>query len=348
MAHDMDSLMKSPGLTDLELSPPTLLASLSPKSSKRAAGKIRSASISDSCEPFSGKEELPDIQEKEAAPELTKTDALALQRALLAAFEEPSFQRRLRELAEEHRVSQGKTRGYTAGFMRLVRREQMKVLPDFGFEASEHGVEAMLRAFAEWKGDCDIQVQEKIIQDTLRSAEPKNEADHVEAPARTRPANKFDIANMLHELQIAFSEPWFQDEIHELRVSADYRAGRRNPEPGALPTLDEHAVDPEGYYNLSGRAALALQGHKHILPRYCFEGTPEGVRKMLLHVSTYLGDKDVDRAFDAVNCKLGMEPNARLRFRQLVASASAQSLDLEALHCTPSRASNSPSPRRQP
>ena len=219
--------------------------------------------------------------------------------------------------------------------MRLVRREQMKVLPDFGFEASEHGVEAMLRAFAEWKGDCDVQVQEKIIQDTLRSAEPKNEADHVEAPARTRPANKFDIANMLHELQIAFSEPWFQDEIHELRVSADYRAGRRNPEPGALPTLDEHAVDPEGYYNLSGRAALALQGHKHILPRYCFEGTPEGVRKMLLHVSTYLGDKDVDRAFDAVNCKLGMEPNARLRFRQLVASASAQSLDLEARsqHC---------------
>ena len=58
--------MKSPaGLTDLELSPPTLLASLSPKSSKRATGKIRSASaISDSCEPsFSGKEELPDIQE---------------------------------------------------------------------------------------------------------------------------------------------------------------------------------------------------------------------------------------------------------------------------------------------
>ena len=274
----------------------------------------------------------PLSQEKE---ELTKTDALALQRALLAAFEEPSFQRDLRELADEHCLAQGKTKGYRAGLMRLVRREQMKVLPDFGFEASEHGVEAMLRAFAEWKGDCDIQVQEKIIQDTLRSAEPQKEADHVEAPARTRPANKFDIANMLHELQIAFSEPWFQDEIHELRVSADYRAGRRNPEPGALPTLDEHAVDPEGYYNLSGRAALALQGHKHILPRYCFEGTPEGVRKMLLHVSTYLGDKDVDRAFDAVNCKLGMEPNARLRFRQLVASASAQSLDLEARsqHC---------------
>ena len=42
-------------------------------------------------------------------------EALELQRALLQAFQGPSFQRDLRELAEKHQLANGKTRGYMAG-----------------------------------------------------------------------------------------------------------------------------------------------------------------------------------------------------------------------------------------
>ena len=46
---------------------------------------------------------------------------------------------------------------------------------------------------------------------------------------------------------------------------------------------------------MSGRAALALQVHVQVLPRYWFEGTPEGVQEMLLHVSPYLGDTQLSK-----------------------------------------------------
>ncbi|CAJ1359839.1 unnamed protein product, partial [Effrenium voratum] len=267
-------------------------------------------------------------------------------RALLEAFSAPPFQRDLRELAEKHRLAQGKTRGYMVGFMHLIRAEQMKVLPDFGFEASEHGVEAMLRAFAEWKGDSDIQVQEKIIQDTLR-AEPIVESPKEEVPrVRGKPRNKFETEDMLRALLFAFNQPWFQDKIRELKRSADFCSGRvrRNVEPGSRPSFGQHAVDPEGYYHLSGRAALALLVHQQVLPLYSFEGTPEGVQAMLVHVSPYLADKDVARLFDSINGKLGMEVNAQLRFRRL--AQSAEGLDVQALRCSSPRRSNSP--RRVP
>lgn len=44
--------------------------------------------------------------------EFTKTEALALQRALLERFEAPTFQRDLRELADAHRLESGKSKGY--------------------------------------------------------------------------------------------------------------------------------------------------------------------------------------------------------------------------------------------
>ncbi|CAJ1436496.1 unnamed protein product [Effrenium voratum] len=310
-----------------------------------------SSSADSGWEPSFFENDEPEIQEELIRTTiLTKMEALELQRALLQAFQGPSFQRDLRELAEKHQLANGKTRGYMAGkvgFMHLVRGEQMKVLPDFGFEASEHGVEAMLRAFAEWKGDPDIQVHEKIIQDSLRSSEaiePPKEAPRV----RDRPRNKLAIEDMLRALLFSFSQPWFQDKVHELKRSADFCSGRvrRNMLGGAA---FGHSADPEGYYQLSGRAELAMLVHEKVLPSYSFEGTPEGVQEMLVHVAPYLGDKDVALLFDSINGKLGMESNGQLRFRRL--AHSAEGLDLQALRCSSPqrrRTSRSPSPRRAP
>ncbi|CAJ1437501.1 unnamed protein product [Effrenium voratum] len=302
------------------------------------AGRSPTSSADSGWEPVFG---IPTEEE-----EFTKAKALALQRALLARFEAPSFQRDLRKLASAHRLEEGKSKGYLVGFTRLVRREQLQVLPGFGFEATEHGVEAMLRAFREWKKDSDVQVQETIIQDTLRRAEPvATPAEPERTSIRIKPANKFEIQCMLRALLKAFTDPWVQEQIYELRSSADHCAGRRVR--GSSQASGEHSVDPEGYYNLSGRTALALLVHEQVLPRYAFEGTPEGVQEMLLHVSPYLGDKDVARLFDAINSKLGMEPNAQRRFRRLV--ASAEDVDPEVLRsCSPRRRAASNSPSRRP
>ena len=44
-------------------------------------------------------------------------------------------------------------------------------------------------------------------------------------------------------------------------------------------TFGPHSADPEGYYQLSGRAELAMLVHEKVLPSYSFEGTPEGVQE---------------------------------------------------------------------
>ncbi|CAJ1349707.1 unnamed protein product [Effrenium voratum] len=183
-------------------------------------------------------------------------------------------------------------------------------------------------------------------EDTLRRAEPvATPAEPERTSIRMKPANKFEIQCMLRALLEAFTDPWVQEQIYELRSSADHCAGRRVR--GSSQASGEHSVDPEGYYNLSGRTALALLVHEQVLPRYAFEGTPEGVQEMLLHVSPYLGDKDVARLFDAINSKLGMEPNAQRRFRRLV--ASAEDVDPEVLRsCSPRRRAASNSPSRRP
>ncbi|CAE7726930.1 Ankrd17 [Symbiodinium sp. CCMP2592] len=84
-------------------------------------------------------------------PSLTKARALALQSELLAAFTAARFQKKFHELERES--SGDKDPSYRAAFRKLVRKEQSQVIPRYGFDASESGVEQMLAAFEEFKED---------------------------------------------------------------------------------------------------------------------------------------------------------------------------------------------------
>ena len=46
------------------------------------------------------------------------------------------------------------------GFHKLVRSRQVEIIPRYGFDASEEGVEEMLRSFRELQGDPDIYINE--------------------------------------------------------------------------------------------------------------------------------------------------------------------------------------------
>lgn len=76
----------------------------------------------------------------------------------------------------------------------------------------------------------------------------------------------------------------------------------------------------DGYYHLPGRAELALEVQKEILPMFGFEGSREGVKDMIQHCSRFLCDPEVAILFDATNAKLGMTHAACLRFRTLAES----------------------------
>lgn len=97
---------------------------------------------------------------------LTKPRALALQQELLNTFTAPKFQKKLNEIARKHSKSEERNSAYTS-FRQLVRRSQREIIPRYGFDASEEGVECMMKAFRQLKDDPDIYVNECAIKEAL-------------------------------------------------------------------------------------------------------------------------------------------------------------------------------------
>ncbi|CAJ1451011.1 unnamed protein product [Effrenium voratum] len=66
----------------------------------------------------------------------------------------------------------------------------------------------------------------------------------------------------------------------------------------------------DGYFHLPGRAELALEVQRKVLPQFGFQGSKEGSSDMIRHCSAFLGDKDVAQMFDAINKPLGFRDGA--------------------------------------
>lgn len=262
---------------------------------------------------------IVDLQEDRlAVPVLAKETALDLQQSLLAEFTSPSFQKTLHELARKYRATHGRDASSRAAFKNLVRTHQYRVLPRYGFESTDEGVEAMLKAFVAFQGDGDVFVNTMSINEALFNAskdlEPTSEEVDVEGtPYGSLPTSKTAILGLLQNLLIAYSEPWFQEEIENLKHEADVAAGR------VKTSLWQSIVeeDPAGYYHLPGRSELAMEVQVDILRDHGFEGNTKGVRDMICHCSSYLSDLEVAKLFDSINMKLGMSKAAAKRFRSL-------------------------------
>eukprot|EP00913_Durusdinium_trenchii_P003648 g3375.t1 len=229
---------------------------------------------------------------------LSKAVALELQFELLAEFTTPSFLKAKHTLAREHSSN---TLACRAALTKLVRARQMNVLPRYGFDSSPEGVESMLRAFKTLEKDPDIYVNSVAIQDALSLRSVDNlEHTLAEPDLVTKPTTNNRVCELLRALLVEFSMASFQQDIDELKrkVVSQRRRSMKSTE------------DPEGFYHLPGRGALALQVYRAVLPCFGFEGSKAGVNEMILHCAEFMSNEEVSRLVDSINLKLGMTPEA--------------------------------------
>jgi len=246
----------------------------------------------------------------EETPSLNREEALALQSDLMLAFQEPTFQRQLHECCQYERGSVQ----YRKAVLRLVRTVQLRVIPLYGFAATEAGVEQMLLCFKALEGDLDIQVNSLAITEVLN---PWANEKFPELPTRLavekKPTTKFRVMDLLHLMLKEFGKASFQRDIAELKKAANYNSRRVFDFSQAIVDFE----DPEGYYELEGRDDLALIVQQAILPSFGFEASKEGVQEMMHHIAPFFQDPEVAEVLDAINSKLGMTSSASKRIRAL-------------------------------
>jgi len=242
-----------------------------------------------------------EAEDKEAmpAPSMTKARAVALQCELLAAFTAARFQKKLHELAREY--SDDKDPAYRAGVRKLVRKEQRQIIPSYGFDASEAGVEQMLQAFESFKEDPDVYVNSLSIKEALLQIKPSSPrlGDRFNRQVVAVDCKDF-VIQLLRSQLVAFSHPAFQKSVRALKLKA--------------------TDVEEGFYHLPGRAQLAMTVQRLILPRFGFSATREGVQSMIVHCAQYASEPEVALLFDGINSRLGMTKPACARFLEMARS----------------------------
>jgi hypothetical protein len=224
-------------------------------------------------------------------------------------------------MARAHDVKEGQRNEeyYSPAFRQLVRSVQFKILPHHGFEASEKGVEEMLVAFKLLESNQDVFVQSVAIQDALSSACPASKTVVQEVsrkPGGMKPDTAVGMARLLRCQLVRFSTPHFQRRIAHLKREDCLKRAKPN---GC-------ADKSQGWYQLPGRAEVALREQRDILSAFGFEDTREGVQDMIIHCAQFLKDPQITSLLDSVNEKLGMSPEACLRFRRLAESLAAPPL----------------------
>ncbi|CAE7301096.1 unnamed protein product [Symbiodinium natans] len=235
-----------------------------------------------------------------------------MQVELMAQFGAPAFQNQLHALARTHEPGSSKFR---SGLCKMVRCVQLDVIPRYGFSASDEGVESMLVLFRSLAKDPNIEVNAVVINDMLQMKVAPMETNHNNRLVG-KPLTKHRLLDMLRCQLHEFSQAKFQKDLEKLKTRADYNSGRVFDKAKPLERAFE---DPEGYFHLEGRADLALEVHKLLLPKYGFEPSKEGVQDMIRHCAPFVQDPDVADLLDRVNEKLGMSAAACQRFRKLIA-----------------------------
>ncbi|CAE7655728.1 unnamed protein product [Symbiodinium microadriaticum] len=211
----------------------------------------------------------------------------------MEAFSAPAFQKQLHELGRFHGVG---TDACRAALLQLVRSTQVEIIPRFGLQGSQAGIEGMLSAFKSLETDPDIQVNDTAMKELLCLELPFTPVQEVRMVVQ-RPSTKHRVMDLLRVQLIEFSKSTFQLEVEELKRQA---------------SVSDAAG---GFYHLPGRPDLALLVQQVLLPQYGFAGSKEGVQDMILHCAPFVKDPDVASLLDRVNDRLGMSSAACERFR---------------------------------
>mmetsp|Transcript_61947 Transcript_61947/g.100189 ORF Transcript_61947/g.100189 Transcript_61947/m.100189 type:complete len:505 (-) Transcript_61947:278-1792(-) len=267
-------------------------------------------------------EESSSPESQAGGARLSKRRALALQAELFSAFTSAGFQKKLHQLARSHGPAARFSPVYRSAFRDLVRSIQLPIIPKYGFDPTEYGVEEMMAAFQSLHDDPDVFVNSVAIREALFMPSSTDEKQEEQDPTKPRVPicnSKKAVLNLLKEQAVVFSCPAVQTMVAKLKKEADKREGTKRSEEA-----------PDGYYHLPGRAELALELQRYLLPRHGFEGSRKGVRDMIQHCSTFIHDQEVASLYDTINSKLGMSPAACLRFRELATGVASSQVPKQA------------------
>lgn len=281
---------------------------------------------------------------------LTKPRALALQQELLSTFTAPKFQKKLNEIARKH--STERNSAYTS-FRQLVRRSQREIIPRYGFDASEEGVECMMKAFRKLKDDPDIYVNEYAIKEALsldygqfQSQSHDSESVQMslmrqtlselselsETPLLPRSAvQSGSVRNLvilwLRRLIIRFSTPTFQAYRSLKGFHLNDITGRKGLPSDPKTSKEQLAkVEVEGVRDCDlSEAVHPPEAHDSVgdIDGYCQllawadgKSGVEGVRQVRMMIKEVcILDEEVAQLFNTMNMKLGMAADACKPFR---------------------------------
>lgn len=271
----------------------------------------------------SSDDELPNGRKK-----LKREKAIALQNALLAQYSLPEFQMKFRKLLRKEPDNVREER------KRLIRDVQLTVLPKFGFDASDAGIDAMKEAFEEWQWDNEVRNLSKAIEEQLAVCMKDAIAERAGhgLAAVQRDVHTFESSCTASSRRPSYQEhdrPVEQITSHQatsgdqppgiskaetLQLLQDLLAGFSSPAFEWKLSLLKKARNSRDGFSLDGIEELALSVQREVLPRYGFKGTRRGVAAMISECSRYIQDQDVIDLHNAINDKLGMDAAARQRF----------------------------------
>lgn len=205
---------------------------------------------------------------------LNKEKALELQRDLKMVFEEADFQSRLKDVDRK-----------SPTFRALIRVAQFQVLPKYGFESTEKGVQKMMDSFTTLMIDPDIvkgaNELNSLLGLPLVNARPRRASD---------PLTELSLEQAF-KLQAELYDG-FEDEIFQMQLSD------LGPRP------DQGSPAMVGY--MRKLRDLALNVQSRVLPKYGFSGDQAGVRQMVAAFGPHLENKDIQDRANMINDLLGM------------------------------------------
>ncbi|CAE8624657.1 unnamed protein product, partial [Polarella glacialis] len=153
-------------------------------------------------------------------------------------------------------------------FWSLVRTAQGEILPRYGFESSDRGLQELVGSLEPLAQEPDIQLVSDSIGNLLFNAPCEEE---VSGHGKLHSEARREVLSLLRAQLAAFGRMEVSQQVEQLKLSA-----------GLSP---EESCDEK----LPGLAELALSVQTGLLPTFGFEANRRGLSRMICSCAQFLG-----------------------------------------------------------
>jgi len=222
---------------------------------------------------------------------LSRTGAHAMLNELLAGYGRPHFQQQLAKLVRSEKARVGKGYMFVRGRNELSQTVCFKVLPRYGFAASEAGMKVASKEIEQFRSSCpEITAAWLAVRNCLKQP-PEIEISGLEqvrcwtSPHKPR-LSRGQAHSLMLELHHGYNSASFQKKLNSLM--------------NQLGPVSEYRVD------VAGRTALMFSVQRKVLPSYGFEANNNGVRAMDEELDCFLACQEIFEVAMAINKCLKM------------------------------------------